>query len=122
MATKSHLLAGMSSMALRCLSTLSPPSNQVISTLNHLPHCSAASLPCAHHVAPSPAFENAALSVLPPAFGAPAAAAACAAVGCAAADCPLAAGVCPLLAGAAACGAGVPAARPAPPSASMDSA
>src|ERR671933_1804317 len=114
MATKSHLLAAMSSMALRCLSTLRPPSNHVISTLNHLPHCSAASLPWAHQVAPRPAFEKAALSGLPPTPRAPAAAAAAAAtVGAAAAG---------LAVGASACGAGVQASSALAPSANRDNA
>src|SRR6516164_8965505 len=55
----------MLSTALRCLVGLSSPSNQVISTLNSLPQCSAARLPCAHQVACRPALENAAFNGLP---------------------------------------------------------
>ena len=62
MATKSHFCDAMSSIAARCLTASSWPSNQVTSTLNSLPQYSAACLPCAHQVACSPAFENAALS------------------------------------------------------------
>src|SRR5258708_37770640 len=65
MATKSHAPVAMSSTALRCTSMLSPPSNQVTSTPNHLPHNSAVSFPEAHQVEPSPQFENAAFNLLP---------------------------------------------------------
>ncbi len=62
MATKSHFCEAMSSIAARCLTASSWPSNQVTSTLKSLPQYSAACLPWAHQVACSPAFENAALS------------------------------------------------------------
>src|SRR6185437_6407892 len=62
MATKSHFCEAMLSIAARCLTASSWPSNQVTSTLNSLPQYSAASLPCAHQVACNPALENAALS------------------------------------------------------------
>src|SRR5271168_2967265 len=62
MATKSHFCEAISSIAARCLTASSWPSNQVTSTLNSLPQYSAACLPWAHQVACSPAFENAALS------------------------------------------------------------
>ena len=61
-ATKSHFWLDMFSTALRCLVAFSSPSNQVTSTLNILPHHSAACLPWAHQVACSPALEKAALS------------------------------------------------------------
>ena len=62
MATKSHFCEAMLSIAARCLTASSWPSNQVTSTLNSLPHHSAACLPCAHQVACRPALENAAFS------------------------------------------------------------
>src|SRR3954470_16466398 len=62
MATKSHFCEAMLSIAARCLTASSWPSNQVTSTLNSLPHHSAACLPWAHHVACKPALENAAFS------------------------------------------------------------
>ena len=62
MATKSHFCEAMLSIAARCLTASSWPSNQVTSTLNSLPQYSAACLPCAHQVACNPALENAALS------------------------------------------------------------
>ena len=62
MATKSHFCEAMLSIAERCLTASSWPSNQVTSTLNSLPQYSAACLPCAHQVACNPALENAALS------------------------------------------------------------
>src|SRR6516225_11221559 len=62
MATKSHFCEAMLSIAARCLTASSWPSNQVTSTLNSLPQYSAACLPWAHQVACNPAFENAALS------------------------------------------------------------
>src|SRR3954452_10111609 len=62
MATKSHFCEAILSMAARCLTASSWPSNQVTSTLNSLPHHSAACLPCAHQVACSPALENAAFN------------------------------------------------------------
>src|SRR5471030_1398389 len=74
MATKSQSPVAISSMALRCTSMLSPPSNHVTSTPNHLPHNSAVSLPEAHHVEPSPQFEKAAFSFLPKGRISPAAA------------------------------------------------
>src|SRR3984885_14810062 len=61
-ATKSHFCEAMLSIAARCLTASSWPSNQVTSTLNSLPQYSAACLPCAHQVACNPALENAALS------------------------------------------------------------
>src|SRR5450432_1839805 len=65
MATKSQVPVAMSSTALRCTSMFRPPSNQVTSTPNHFPHCSAVSLPDAHQVDPRPQLENAAFSFLP---------------------------------------------------------
>lgn len=62
MATKSHFWEAMLSIAARCLTASSWPSNQVTSTLNSLPHHSAACLPWAHQVACRPALENAAFS------------------------------------------------------------
>ena len=62
MATKSHFCEAMLSIAARCLTASSWPSNQVTSTLNSLPHHSAACLPWAHQVACRPALENAAFS------------------------------------------------------------
>src|SRR6202011_5940129 len=62
MATKSHFCEAMLSIAERCLTASSWPSNQVTSTLNRLPQYSAACLPCAHHVACRPALEKAAFS------------------------------------------------------------
>ena len=62
MATKSHFCEAMLSIAARCLTASSWPSNQVTSTLNSLPQYSAACLPWAHQVACNPALENAALS------------------------------------------------------------
>src|SRR5271166_517913 len=62
MATKSHFCEAMLSIAARCLTASSWPSNQVTSTLNSLPQYSAACLPWAHQVACKPALENAALS------------------------------------------------------------
>src|SRR6476620_801500 len=62
MATKSHFCEAMLSIAARCLTASSWPSNQVTSTLNSLPHHSAACLPWAHHVACRPALENAAFN------------------------------------------------------------
>ena len=62
MATKSHFWDAMLSMAARCLTASSSPSNQVTSTLNIFPHHSAACLPWAHQVACRPALEKAALS------------------------------------------------------------
>src|SRR5215831_8029612 len=59
-ATKSHFCEAMLSIAARCLTASSWPSNQVTSTLNSLPHHSAACLPCAHQVACRPALEKAA--------------------------------------------------------------
>ena len=50
-ATKSHFWDAMLSMAARCLTASSWPSNQVTSTLNSLPQYSAACLPWAHQVA-----------------------------------------------------------------------
>src|SRR5271169_5325781 len=64
MAAKSHFCEAMLSMAARCLTASSSPSNQVTSTLKSLPQYSAACLPWAHQVACKPAFEKAALSVL----------------------------------------------------------
>src|ERR1017187_147692 len=65
MATKSQVPVAMSSTALRCTSMFRPPSNQVTSTPNHFPHCSAVSLPEAHQVEPRPQLENAALNFRP---------------------------------------------------------
>src|SRR5450432_129372 len=65
MATKSHAPVAMSSTALRCTSMFRPPSNQVTSTPNHFPHCSAVSLPEAHQVDPRPQLENAAFNFRP---------------------------------------------------------
>src|SRR5262245_28207785 len=62
MATKSHCWEAMLSMAARCFTASSWPSNQVTSTLKSLPQYSAACLPCAHHVACRPALEKAAFS------------------------------------------------------------
>ena len=62
MATKSHFCDAILSIAERCLTASSWPSNQVTSTLNSEPQYSAACLPCAHQVACSPAFEKAAFS------------------------------------------------------------
>ena len=62
MATKSHFCEAMLSIAARCLTASSWPSNQVTSTLNSLPQYSAAGLPWAHQVACRPALENAAFS------------------------------------------------------------
>ena len=62
MATKSHFCEAMLSIAERCLTASSWPSNQVTSTLNSLPQYSAACLPCAHQVACRPALEKAAFS------------------------------------------------------------
>ena len=62
MATKSHFCEAMLSIAARCLTASSWPSNQVTSTLNSLPQYSAACLPWAHQVACNPALEKAALS------------------------------------------------------------
>ena len=50
-ATKSHFCEAMLSIAARCFTASSWPSNQVTSTLNSLPQNSAACLPCAHQVA-----------------------------------------------------------------------
>src|ERR1700677_3591685 len=61
-ATKSHFCEAMLSIAERCLTASSWPSNQVTSTLNSLPQYSAACLPWAHQVACRPALENAAFS------------------------------------------------------------
>ena len=63
-ATKSHFCEAMLSIAERCLTASSWPSNQVTSTLNSLPQYSAACLPWAHQVACRPALENAAFSGL----------------------------------------------------------
>jgi hypothetical protein len=60
MATKSHFCEAMLSIAARCFTASSSPSNQVTSTLNSLPQYSAACLPCAHQVACKPALEKAA--------------------------------------------------------------
>src|SRR5258707_1100511 len=62
MATKSHFCEAMLSMAARCLTASSWPSNQVTSTLNNLPQYSAACLPWAHQVACRPALEKAAFN------------------------------------------------------------
>src|ERR1043166_689672 len=62
MATKSHFCEAMLSMAARCFTASSWPSNQVTSTLKSLPQNSAACLPCAHQVACRPALENAAFN------------------------------------------------------------
>ena len=62
MATKSHFCEAMLSIAARCLTASSWPSNQVTSTLNSLPQYSAACLPWAHQVACRPALEKAAFS------------------------------------------------------------
>ncbi len=51
MATKSHFCDAMLSIAARCLTASSWPSNQVTSTLKSLPQYSAAALPWAHQVA-----------------------------------------------------------------------
>src|SRR5262245_755095 len=61
-ATKSQSCEAMLSIAARCLTASSWPSNQVTSTLKSLPQYSAACLPCAHQVAWRPALEKAALS------------------------------------------------------------
>src|SRR6185312_4515072 len=60
--TKSHFCEAMLSMAARCFTASSWPSNHVTSTLKSLPHASAACLPWAHQVACRPALEKAALS------------------------------------------------------------
>ena len=62
MATKSHFCEAMLSIAARCLTASSWPSNQVTSTLKSLPQYSAAALPWAHQVACRPALEKAAFS------------------------------------------------------------
>ena len=61
-ATKSQSCDAMLSIAARCLTASSWPSNQVTSTLKSLPQYSAAALPCAHQLACRPALENAAFS------------------------------------------------------------
>src|SRR5262249_8368310 len=62
MAAKSHFCEAMLSIAERCLTASSWPSNQVTSTLNRLPQYSAPCLTCAPHVACGRAWEKAAFN------------------------------------------------------------